>query len=531
VKLTAEQNSIIELVASGKDNLLVSALAGAGKTSTILMSLASLPQKTALLCAFNKRIADELTARMPPCPKGSVWKAQTFHAIGLQTVSHHRRGIEVNKEATEDLINDAIALFVKHGKPADKISFQGRRAAVNLLRTLKEIHVNREVFHDHVVKVGYEYDLFGKISGEEIDRTVSTVRLAYKASQDLKNRKSIDFCDMTWLPVVLDLAPPSRYQTVFVDEAQDLSMPQLLLVKKYMAPNGRIIAVGDKNQGIYSWRGAVGDYVWNEMREVFKAKSLPLTTTFRCSRAVVKQAQQIVPTLTAREDAPQGSISSCTFEQLAGLLKAAWEIHTFVLSRNNADLLQTALHLWKSGVGFQLAAGKEIVEPLYEIIDKLDKLSKARFSSSLATWFAVEMSRAEKANASAWAERIEQQYGMLSVMLQYAEPVSFKKVLGDILGLSISAIILSTVHKVKGLEADRIYLLKQTFARYQVGRKKPPTQEDLNIEYVAITRAKQDLIWVDMPGGVDVITRITETFDGRIAVSDSHGVLCIEGVR
>ena len=533
-KPTDEQIAIFNFAKGGKGHLLIDALAGSGKTSTVLQCVQLVPQKSVLMCAFNKPIAEELEERMGKAPPGSIWKAGTFHSQGLKIVTSHRPRLDIRKEATEDLINDAAseyeasAISTGSNRRAARVAFSVRRAAVKLLITMKETQTDKQLEHDLVLGLGHTYNHFGKLSADECEIAVELALRAYVTSQDLRARRAIDFCDMTWLPVVLDLAPPSRYQMVFVDEAQDLSLPQLKLVKKLVAPNGRLVVIGDLRQAIYKWRGAVGSDVWKEMKETFKATSLPLTTTFRCSKAVVKTANRIVPQLRAMPNAPEGDIYDCSFEGLPKLVKdLAGEGTSFILSRNNSDLLHTALFLWKADVGFQLRAGKEIVEPLYDIIDKLDKTTSNRFSASLTTWYQVEMGKAEAIHATAWADVIEQQHKSLQMMLEYTEPSRFKDVLNDILKLgAMSTITLSTVHKVKGLEADRVFLLKQTFARYRAERDLEEAiddwqvrrarerlanidPEELNLEYVAITRAKRDLYWVDMRGtGTVTLSRL-----------------------
>jgi DNA helicase-2/ATP-dependent DNA helicase PcrA len=550
---TNEQIAIFDLLSSPIGNLIVEALAGTGKTTTALRALTHLPQKSVLFCAFNKRIADELVTRMPKAPKGSFYKAQTFHSIGL-AILKSQKGLKLSIDknaATEKLVNDAAAEYVDMAATRGeiiKVNFGVRRATVRLLRTLKETQIDRSLPHDVIVRTGHTYDLFQKLALNEIDLAAMIAQIAYRNGSDLTRITGIDFCDMTWLPVVLDMPPPSRFQAVLVDEAQDLSLPQLRLVQKMIAPGGRLVAIGDRNQQIYSWRGAVGDLVWREMRERFSAQSLPLTTTFRCATAIVNEAKKLVPSLNARAGAPAGLVSRIKFDELGKRIRIQpyGAESTFLLSRNNADLLNVALHLWRLKIDFVLAAGAEIVEPLYDIIDRLDKSSKPRFSSSLMTWYQSEMAKAEAANATAWADRIEQQFAMLSVMLGYAEPTQFKGILADILANEEAPVTLSTVHKAKGLEADRVFLLRQTFARHQPKRKKAVSQEELNIEYVAITRAKHELIWVDLPDDADALTRILsqqtsddrekdgpigglarQTLDGRLAIVGRDGTSAI----
>ena len=519
--LTDEQKAIVAFVKAGQGHLLVDAGAGCAKTTTLVEALKRAPQRSSLMCAFNKGIAETLQERIGKPPPGFLWKAQTFHSAGLKIVHAHRPRLDVRAEASEDLVNIAAERFEMDGAERgskERVSFQIRRAAVRLLRTVKETRTDTEISPQTALAIGMNFDVLGKLPDNDQKTASEIVSRAYTAGLDLKARTALDFCDMTWLPVVLDLAPPSRYQIVFVDEAQDLSLPQLALVQKLVAPKGRLVMVGDKFQGIYGWRGAVGDVVWQFMTDHYEAKSLPLTTTWRCSCAVVKEANKLVPSLRPRPGAPVGSVTNCQFEELPKLIAKDLKSTTFVLSRNNSDLLHTALYLWKADLGFQLYGGKEIVEPLYEIIDKLDKRDKNAFTSSLTTWFTDEMAKADKINATAWADRIEQQHDSLLMMLEYAEPRAFKSILQDILYLSsMSPLVLSSVHKVKGLEADRVYLLKQTFERFKreadlehavedwqirKARERLATipQEEENLLYVAITRAKTDVVYVDMRG-------------------------------
>lgn len=500
MKLTDEQSAILEHLAKGNDHVLIDAKAGAAKTTMLLKALSVVPQKSVLLCAFNKRIADELKQRMPVVPKGSVHVASTFHAAGLRIIQSHKR-VTVSPSASEELVNDACTTL--DGEL--KVPFKIRRVAVRLLRMLKETFSGPEFDLEAGRNLGFAHDLFqGLVDDKQIDIAVMTTMRAYDLGLGL--RDTIDFCDMVWLPVVLGLKCPSRYQAVFVDEAQDLNALQWELVKKLVASKGRIVAVGDRAQGIYKWRGAIGDEVWKELIETLEAKQLPLTTTFRCSWAIVAEARQLVPTLNVWDEASHGSVTTIDYANLAVNLRAIYDKQTFVLSRTNADLLQVALDLHRHRIQFHLAASKEIIEPLFEIIDKLDKLSAQRFRASLLTWFNTEILKAETLHAPALAEKVEQQFAMIALLLSYAQPVNFRRILQEILHHDTSTITLSTVHKAKGLEADRVYLLRQTFHRHQRREKVDP--EELNCEYVAITRAKRDLIWVNLPGNLSAAARM-----------------------
>src|SRR3954468_14773395 len=74
---TAEQSAIIDAAKSTKDSILISALAGAAKTSTLEMICRELPVQPILCLAFNRRIAEEMKTRLP----GHV-SVKTMNALG-----------------------------------------------------------------------------------------------------------------------------------------------------------------------------------------------------------------------------------------------------------------------------------------------------------------------------------------------------------------------------------------------------------------------------------------------------------------
>ncbi len=519
---TGEQQAIINAVTTTSDSLVVEALAGTGKTTTLLRALARIPQKSILLCAFNRRIADELEAKKPIMPPGSLLHVKTFHAQGLAMVRAHYPRIEVSHTGTEDVIKR-----VAGGTP----SFNVKRAAVRLLRQIKEVMVtDLPPTSQEALALGYEYDLFDrKMNERQIGLAVELARDGYTISLDLANRQTIDYCDMVWAPLACKLEPKSRYQAVLVDELQDISPPQFAMLRKLMAPKARFIGIGDINQQIYGWRGSMGEAAWALAREELKAKFLPLTMTWRCATAIVNAAKEIVPTLRGRDGADPGVVAECAWAKLPKAIteQAAstrpYQAHTFVLSRTNADLLDCALYLWRSKVSFELNAGKEMLDPLFHLLDyDLDLRSREAFIRSLEEWHAKMTQAAEKANSPSAADRADEQRNMLLVAVQNVEPLGIKRLLSEIIMQNDSGVLLSTVHKVKGLEADRVFLLRQTFARHTPchrcggsgdgegedgmsnciacggdGRT-DPDQEELNIEYVAITRARTSLVWVDM---------------------------------
>ncbi len=558
-KPTDEQRAILDHIKLGKENLVVEALAGSGKSWTALQALTVIPQRSILMAAFSKPIATFLEAQVKQTavPRTHAIHVKTFHALGFGIIkaSHPNLNLNTDGNATE-----AIVAKVCQGRA---ISFKTKRYIVRLLKLLKDTTVDLEPEADFVLGLAVDHEIFGaRTSEDDMETTIDRVLAAYEASRDIANLTQIDFCDMTWLPSVCNLPPSSRYQAIIIDELQDISEPQFALLQHCMLPATRIIAIGDRRQAIYGWRSGMGDRAWAVMQDHFKAKTLWLTTTFRCSNEVVKQANVVLSienhltTLKALPDANDGSVTSIKLADLPHQFVGGPSdvVHTFVLSRRNDVLLDCALFLHRSKTRFQLVGGKDMLAPLFELLDyKLDLGDAGKFRKSLSKWREEQIARAEKLNSPSAADRVEEQYKMLMAALESAgKPTLIKGLLGAILADNLSGVWLSTVHKVKGLEAQRVFLLRQSFARhanstitlpdgseYELGPRQQKNwnnddgetigitirpnypQEELNIEYVAITRAKEHLVWVDMDRKQTADVKVDEAIKGLEAMGDA----------
>jgi superfamily I DNA/RNA helicase len=534
---TPEQQAVIDRVVYGTNHVLVEALAGTGKTSTIVACLTEdLAARRIALCAFAKvnalDLQKEVETRVPASMQPRV-SAHTLHSFGQGVLRSHgclSNAVRFDKAGKQlvDEVADAIQQLLYSGelasvpakatksvpipaavqRNADDIrrrltlaagtSGQGyipedvRKASVTLLRRLKETRFTKDVAEADVEELGHEVDAFAGIDDKDVAAACAVVRFAYLHGANLQ-RAEIDFCDQIWLPLILKLDVRYRYDLVIVDEGQDISLPQFELAKRLMKNDGRLMIVGDLRQSIYGWRGAIGDQVWAEMREM-RATVMPLTYSFRCAQSVVKLANQLVPELRARDGAPVGKVRVCSIVQLLVELPSVTS-ECFVLSRNNAALFQLALRLWRNQTRFNFRMMDDIVSGLRAIVRRL--LSADDFREALEEWYVTERDKALKRREQEWVDRVEQQRAVLYSLLDYAEPRLLIKLIDDLALQPKSNIQLSTVHGTKGKECDCVYLLSETFARYRKNPNNDPIpQEELNLEYVAVTRAKLEVVWV-----------------------------------
>jgi len=298
------------------------------------------------------------------------------------------------------------------------------------------------------------------------------------------NPQIIDYDDMCWLPIADSLAV-RQYDRVFVDETQDLNAAQIKLALMACKPGGRICAVGDDRQAIYAFRGADAKALDNVV-EALSAKVLPLSVTYRCASSIVDVAKAIVADYEAAPGADAGTVETIGREQIKALAKPG----DFIISRKNAPLMSLCLAFLAAGVPATIA-GRDIGANLLSLIDKSRATSLGALAAWLDRWQATEIERLTKrknpnpATIDAVCDRVE----CINALCEGASSVAeVRAKIGSLFSDKDDAtrIVLTTVHKAKGLERDRAFVLAGTF---QIQRG----VEEANLWYVAVTRARKGL--------------------------------------
>lgn len=466
-------------------NLVVRARAGTGKTTTIIEGVNRAPEQKILLCAFNKRIADELTTRITN-PNA---QAKTLHAIGFGIVVRYWEGLRVSKTDSrdgltrkDDLTNRVVGARVPDAvrKLVTKLHCLGREIEplAQGPRDLEAIALNFEC----------EPDEEWQSAGYDLETVCGYAYRAMElAAAEKPVKTGIDFSDMIFLPV-RNHWMAKAYDLVVVDEAQDMTVAQLAIARGVC--RGRMAIVGDDRQAIYGFRGADSGSL-DRLKAELGADELGLTKTYRCGRTIVEQAQAIVPDFSAGPNNPEGRVTSLPYDKLAETVA----LGDFVLSRKNAVLVATAMALLRAGKRTKIA-GRDIGAGLKALVRKLTKSAKSipAFLERLAAWEDREKTRALAAGRDGKIEEIEDRAGMLRNLAEEAKSVTDVEAKIDALftddGLGQAGVITcSSVHRAKGLEADRVFILTETL--------RTDSEEELNIQYVAITRAKEELVWVN----------------------------------
>lgn len=511
-------------------NLTVIARAGTGKTTTILEGINRAPERSILLCAFNKRIAEELTTKLT----NPYAEAKTLHALGYSQLRDVWPGIRVAKVIPERAATlTASAIAFEHGSTS-----KGIPEPPDTVRTLiSKLHtLGREIApHAHVpldlADIGETFECFPDAStlsapgmahyDEHYICSVAFYAMQIAASDEaLARRTGIDFADMLYLPVRNGWMTP-KYDLVVVDEAQDMTVTQLELaygvctasaVRNAEDTTGRFCVVGDNRQAIYAFRGADSASL-ARLTEELNADTLTLTTTYRCCQAVVREAQTLVPDFTAHESNPEGEVRHFrldmhttgfvgdTYDYLIQQASPARE--DFILSRKNAPLAKVAMAFLRANKRVRIQ-GKDIGASLKALAERLTRGSSPsipKFLQALETWESKEIARAEKKHRPDLAAVAQDKAETLRILADSVTGPA--ELLARIDGLfsdnGKGQVICSSVHKAKGLEASHVFILTDTLYPKFAMRTEAGVAEESNIAYVAVSRAINSLTYV---GGI-----------------------------
>lgn len=469
-----QQRAVFEWFRAGTGNLVVRARAGTGKTTTIIEGLTYAPERSILLAAFNKRIAEELQAKI----RNPNATAATLHSVGYKIVMRYWERTRPDSARGERLARAAAGMDAPDAMVRLVTKLAGLAKGMAPWGTQDELCDIAER-HECVPDEEWEED------GWDVERVARYARDAMERARDRDPERVIDFDDMLYLPPANKWAA-GKYDLVVIDECQDMNAAQIELAQRVCRPGGRIVVVGDDRQAIYGFRGADSGSI-DRLKGALKATELPLNITYRCAQTIVRAAAEIVPDYKAAPSAPAGTIDTMAEDKMV----ASAEPGDFVLSRKNAPLARTCLALLKAGKRARIA-GADIGKGLIAIVEKLKARSIPELLGKLEAWKDRQVARA--ATLKKPEDKIALVTDQADTIRSIAESLASVREVRTRIETLFSdngppAIVCSSVHKAKGLEAETAYVLKWTL-------KGRTATEEANIEYVAITRAKTRLVWV-----------------------------------
>jgi superfamily I DNA/RNA helicase len=501
-KPSEKQMAVFDFVKNGQGNAIIEAVAGSGKTTTIVNALEHM-HGYVFLGAYNKKMADELQIKVGG--KKGV-KAATFHSVGygaLRFAYGKQHALNVDNKKVDKIVKD-IEELDQQGLTTDYAPVIGKIVSMAKQRGIGALSpINDKIaWYDMV-------DHFGLMdeASENVDLEIALKWAAWALKKSCDDLETVDFDDMVYLPLRKNLRMLQN-DWVLIDEAQDTNPTRRALAKRMLKPNGRLIAVGDPYQAIYGFSGADNDSLEQIARD-FDAISLPLTITYRCPKAVVRMAQQWVPHIEAGDTAPVGLVETMSLTDMI----ANVSVEDAIICRYNKYLADLCFKLIRMGIPAKIE-GRAIGEGLIKLATRWKRIKGLpALSDQLEQWRSREVTKAIAKELEDKADRINDQVETLQVLIDGATDKGFDTVDG-LCGMIATmfddgtdakpVVTLCSCHKSKGMEWDRVFLLgRQDLMPSRFAVRDWQIQQEINLMYVSVTRAMNSLVEVPLEAKQD----------------------------
>ena len=546
ITLSSYQNNIIDFFKSHPhDNILVEALAGTGKS--FLICLLTEGTKTSdIYVAFNNSIAKEFQEKI----KNPKTKVSTLHSLGFSIMNTNLNessnsgsrsvGIGVSRgsgsakaqldnfkihKIVDDMISKSYGRYVDFEK---RIFIKDSYVSLYNLCRLRCVNMN-ETWQVH--QVIHNYNLFTDYSGNDFTSPdVSTIvtwlkEIDRKSKADFESNHTIDFTDMLYITheklKTGEWKVPywGLYTNIYADECQDLSSLQFSLLKYIQRKGGRYVLVGDFRQSIYNFAGADAKSFKTIEKLFSPLTKFELPINYRCpSSHLEKVNKEFNIPIQPRPNAPKGTIKTIEKKDIKKYIKPG----DMVISRKNKWFSDVVITLATSGIPIYIE-DKEMVESLLKTI----KDSKVTTLGGLKIKLEIIISDASKslekiaqtqANSnedetqkvqdfSLTNSRIDNINFTLDILKSYqkefpnASVTNFSNYVSKILNIipNKDCVRICSVHKAKGLEAENVFVLNEAKVCTDFRNSIEQQEQEKNLSYISITRAKDTLYLVKEP--------------------------------
>jgi len=471
------QKDIFDYVENSDINISVEAVAGSGKTTTVLECMRRLPKGSdVLFLAFNKAIVNTLASKIPFSTDAKTMNS-LGHGLLMRKLKSQGLSPKLNSYRLWDLARNVLSdeQWEDYGKSVVRLVGLGRSGAFGIVNK-GDAQDYSEMLGDYDLELPWEHEMLACRQASVIAKRLLTIK------------DEFDFDDQLYMPIYWEQKFPT-YDCVFVDEAQDLSGIQHLMLQRLEDQGARIIAVGDSRQAIYGFRGADGKSMSN-LAARFDMHLLPLSISYRCPRAVVEEAQKIVYHIEASATAKHGLV-----HELDEMPEPAnFEATSMVLCRTNAPIFNLALEFLIAKVPCVVMSsfGKDIIK----FVKTFKVRTAQELHDELSKWRDIEVAKAEERKWFGKARAIADKY---EALVPFCEAFDLKVQVVAALQQLLTGNVgpkLSTIHKAKGLEADTVYILRPDLLPAPFAKTASAVEQEMNLKYVAVTRAMDKLIFL-----------------------------------
>jgi superfamily I DNA/RNA helicase len=500
LNLTDEQTDFVEKRFG--DTLLLRALAGCGKTSSLVAFAERRAKEGQILyLAYNASMMKDAEAKFRALKHVNV---MTIHALAYRAIGKDYRS-RLGSLRAKDLLG-YVGSFDPNNKREASVAYGKANAILSVLRGFCQSGFSLSAFIQYYKTKGRSSAIseFGPLAQYGISR------LAF-IWKEIRDNPALPFEHDFYLKLFHLTNPQLDYAYIMVDEAQDASPVMIeIVLRQYKAKK---VFVGDSFQQIYGWRGAVN--ALTKLEDY--ADVCWLTNSWRCNADVANEANKYLLALGAEKT-------------IKGLGSSKSNTRAFI-ARRNASVFTFCLDEIEKNplVRFAFVGGIDNYN-INEIID-VGKLSGYdpnsgrerpkifhKLIGSFASWkeFLRYVEDANESDLSSWVNTAMRLKGELSregmkvfyyrntpsgtkrptSLYEFFEEIKKRVVSGK--NISDADVVISTAHRSKGLEWGEVTLAQDFFSvREEIRRildgkeiAVEVSREELNLIYVAITRAK-----------------------------------------
>nr|WP_192957824.1 UvrD-helicase domain-containing protein [Aliivibrio wodanis]VVV06917.1 ATP-dependent DNA helicase Rep [Aliivibrio wodanis] len=472
LSLSEEQSNCLELFSNMDYNETLGIQAGAGAsktfTSTAIASLV-MPNCRGLYLAYNSAIVEEVKKQFP-----RYVDVTTTHGIAYKYVGKHYKDRLVGRLT--------IKVYLKVAKPVNAQGLITPQAfAASVMKTINTYCLSQDM------SISEKHVILPKSNDRKEDATAFLSEKVSIAANELwkeliNPNGTLPITHDVYLKLfVLKMAQNKLslpYEYVMLDEAQDTApIAQQLM---HLLLNSKKVAVGDKFQSIYEWRGAD-----NAMAHLNFSKEGQLTTCYRFGQSIADLANNVLNHHLNAGVAFKGNPNKES-QIITETIHSKATPNRLVLCRTNAMLFSEMMKSLKRGEKPYLLKDPNALFTTLKGIEQL-KAGRTPTESAELTNFSSWAELKEHANSQIGSDYLPlikaiDEYGISSLTKSVESVTNQVKGQADI--------VLSTAHASKGAEANHV-VLASDFDYYMNGCD--VEDSEVNLLYVALTRAKETL--------------------------------------
>jgi DNA helicase-2/ATP-dependent DNA helicase PcrA len=468
-------------------SLIVEACAGSGKTFTIEQAIKLLKaqnERDIIYLVFNAKNREEAQGKGLP--------AKTTHQHGYAALRKYCKANKLgNPQLVDSKTSDICRDLLNGYKKEDRLKVGATCQIISMCKN-SLVEPSPDVIDTCLeVKSILLPPKFNKIAFYKFVQQVW--------DKVINDFSIIDFDDMLFLPVYHKM-PVEKYLWTFADEVQDFNKCQIELLKRTVTKN--LVAVGDRNQSCYAFRGAEAEAM-DDIKLAFGADELTLSVTFRVPKAGVQHVNQEYPHIkfNCLDTAKEGSIETMPEEKLLSVVKD----NDLVLCRMNAPLVIHVFALLREGRKATII-GRDLSNQLTSMVNRFsgdnEYCDVVTLLDRLNQYGMLEvgklMNRGKEMQAEILRDKI-QTIEALADGCQNAKCVHqrIKQIFTQTKGGGVS---FSTVHRAKGLEANRVFVLKPELMPHPAAKKPVEKVQEINLQYIRDSRFIEELYFVKSAG-------------------------------